>query len=212
MIPAGSTNGPPGSPRTVRVVLRDGRVALVAPLEPSDRERYLAGLEHASPDSLFKRFLSPVVRLTESELRYLLEVDHRDHEALLAIDEDGGDAVGVGRFVRLDEGSDTAEAAVIVVDDWQGVGLGRALSVVLAQRARELGIARFEATLLLSNRAMLSLLESLGPVRTVGREGSTVVVTVELPDAGIGDHMEGVLRVAAGGGVEVVTDTSEIVQ
>jgi GNAT superfamily N-acetyltransferase len=118
--------------------------------------------------------------------------------------------VGVARFVRLEDGSETAEAAVIVVDPWQGVGLGRALSVMLAERARELGISRFEATLLVDNRAMMSLLESLGPVRTVGREGTAAVVEVDLPDTGIGDHMEGVLRVAAGGGVEVVTDTSEL--
>ncbi len=92
---------------------------------------------------------------------------------------------------------------MIVVDPWQGVGLGKALSVMLAERARELGIARFEATLLLENKAMMSLLESLGPVRTVGREGAAAVVDVDLPETGIGDHMDGVLRVAAGGGVEV---------
>ena len=91
-----------------------------------------------------------------------------------------------------------------MVDPWQGAGLGKALSVMLAERARELGIARFEATLLMENRAMMGLLESLGPVRTVGREGSAVVVTLELPEAGIGEHMAGVLRVAATGDVEVV--------
>jgi len=185
-------------------------VALVAPLEASDRERYLAGLERVSPDSLFKRFLAPIARLTESQLRYLLEVDHSDHEALLAVDEDGGEAVGVARFVRLSERPESAEAAVIVIDSWQGVGLGRALSLMLAERARELGLARFEATLLVENRAMMSLLRSLGPVRTVGREGAAVVVTVELPDTGIGEHMAGVLRVAAGGGVEVAPETAEL--
>ena len=39
------------------------------------------GLEHASADSLFRRFMAPIVRLSESQLRYLLDVDHRDHEA-----------------------------------------------------------------------------------------------------------------------------------
>ncbi len=125
--------------------------------------------------------MAPIVRLSESQIRYLTDVDHTDHEALMAIDEESGVAVGVARFVRLGEGSDVAEAAVIVVDPWQGAGLGKALSVMLAERARELGIARFEATLLMENRAMMGLLESLGPVRTVGREGSAVVVTLELP-------------------------------
>lgn len=192
------------------MVLSDRRVALVAPLEPTDRERYLAGLERASPDSLFKRFLAPVARLTESQLRYFLSVDHRDHEALLAVDESSGEAVGVARFVRLGEGSDVAEAAVIVVDPWQGVGLGKSLSGLLAGRARELGIARFEATLLLENKAMMGLLRSLGPVRTVGREGAAAVVTVDLPGAGIGEQMAGVLRAAATGEVEAALPTAEL--
>ena len=64
------------------MTLRDGRVALVAPLHPDDRERYLDGTARMSEESLYKRFMTPVARLTESQLRYLLEVDHRDHEAL----------------------------------------------------------------------------------------------------------------------------------
>lgn len=79
----------PGAVRTTRVVLRDGRVALIGPLQPTDRERYLSGLERASEDSIFKRFMTPIVRLSEAQIRYLTDVDHRDHEALLAIDEEG---------------------------------------------------------------------------------------------------------------------------
>ena len=183
---------------------------IVGPLEPTDRERYLAGLEEASADSLFKRFMAPIVRLSESQIRYLTDVDHTDHEALMAIDEESGVAVGVARFVRLGEGSDTAESAVIVVDPWQGAGLGKALSVMLSERARELGITRFEATLLMENKAMMALLRSLGPVRTVGREGAAVVVTLEVPETGIGDGMAGVLRVAATGNVEVMPETAEL--
>jgi GNAT superfamily N-acetyltransferase len=184
--------------------MRDGRAALVSPLEPGDRERYLAGLGQASSESLFRRFMAPVARLSEAQLRYLLEVDHRDHEALLAIDEDGGEAVAVARFVRLQGRPTVAEAAVIVVDSWQGCGLGKGLSAILAERAREVGITTFESTLLLENRAMMGLLSSFGPVRTVGREGAAAIVEVELPDTGIGEHMAGVLRVAASGAVEPV--------
>jgi len=185
-------------------------VALVAPLQAGDRERYLAGLSHASAASLFKRFMTPVARLSESQLRYLLEVDHRDHEALLAIDEEDGNAVAVARFVRLEGRDDVAESAVIVVDSWQGHGLGKALSTILAARAREVGIACFESTLLLENTAMMSLLQSFGPVRTLGREGAAVVVEVDLPDTGIGDHMAGVLRVAASGAVEPVLPPEDV--
>ena len=194
-----------GAPSTQRIQLRDGRAALVAPLHSDDRDRYLAGVQKISAESLYKRFMSPVVRLGESQLRYLLEVDHRDHEALLAVDEESGEAIAVGRFVRSTESAEVAEAAVIVVDEWQGMGLGKALCRLLAERARELGIARFEALLLVENEAMMTLLESLGPVRTVSSDGGTIAVEVELPPAGIGEHMTGILRAVAEGGFELAT-------
>ena len=40
---------------------------------------------------------------------------------------------------------------MIVVDALAAAGLGTALCVLLAERARELGIARFQATLLSEN-------------------------------------------------------------
>jgi hypothetical protein len=39
----------------------------------------------------------------------------------------------------------------------------------------------------------------------VSRDAGTIEVAVDIPDAGIGDHMAGVLRVAAGGTVELAT-------
>ena len=171
----------PGAPTTTRIELRDDRVALIAQLGPADRERYLTGMQRAGPEALYKRFMTPVSRLTESQFRYLLEIDHRDHEALMVVDEDSGEAVAVGRFVRLTPASPVAEVAVLVIDDWQGIGLGKALCHLLADRAVELGIERFEATVLMDNRPMLALLESIGSPRTVGRDGASVMLEVTLP-------------------------------
>jgi hypothetical protein len=100
-----------------------------------------------------------------------------------------------------------------VVDDWQGCGLGKAMCRLLAERARQVGVRTFEAYLLTSNKAMMSLLESLGPVRTLSEEAGTLAVEVRLPDEGIGEHMTGVLRAVAAGNFELVTpaDGSETV-
>jgi RimJ/RimL family protein N-acetyltransferase len=159
------------------VTLRDGRVALVGPLHPDDRVRYLSGVSRMSSESLYLRFMAPVARLTESQLRYLLEIDHRDHEALLAVDEESGEAVGVARFVRLGNPL-VAEAAIIVIDDWQGSGLGRAMLRELGRRAHEAGIERFQVSVLSENRAMWAILGSLGPYEVVRREGASVVAEV----------------------------------
>ena len=98
-----------------------------------------------------------------------------------------------------------AEAAVTVIDDWQGRGLGTALCELLAERAREEGVDTFTALLLATNDQMQDVLASLGPAKVMSREAGTIVVEVEIPETGIGEHMAGVLRVVAGGTVELAT-------
>ena len=49
--------------------------------------------------------MTAVSELSESQLAYLTEVDHHDHEALVAADAGTGEAIGVGRFVRLEDGT-----------------------------------------------------------------------------------------------------------
>ena len=87
------------------VSLRDGSTVPVRPIEPSDSDRLRRGFERLSDESRYRRFLSPVAQLSESQLRYLTDVDHRDHEALIAIAPESDDAVAVARFVRTSAAS-----------------------------------------------------------------------------------------------------------
>jgi RimJ/RimL family protein N-acetyltransferase len=184
--------------------LRDGSEAVVRPIRADDKEGLAEALAGMSERSRYQRFLAPVTEFSASQLRYLTEVDHHAHEALVALDPASRAGVGVGRFVRLEDAR-SAEAAVAVVDEWQGRGLGTALCALIADRAREEGIERFTAVLLAQNRQMLDLFSALGHVREVSRQASTVEIEVELPEQGIGEHMAEVLRVAAGGAVELAT-------
>ena len=102
----------------------------------------------------------------------------------------------MARFVREDD-PDAAEAAVTVVDDWQGRGLGTSLLELLTDRAREEGIRRFTATLLAENREMLDLFETVGPVEVVDRSAGTIEVVAELPEEGAGIDLREALRAAA---------------
>jgi GNAT superfamily N-acetyltransferase len=186
----------PGAADAVEVELRDGSRVRVRPIEPGDRERLVGGFERLSDRSRYRRFLAATPRLTSTLLTYLTDVDHHDHEALLALDETAGGAVGVGRFVREDD-PEAAEAAITVVDDWQGRGLGTKLLELLSDRAREEGIGRFTATLLAENREMLDLFEAIGPVEVVDRSSGTIEIVAELPAEGAGTDLMEALRVAA---------------
>ena len=182
-----------------RVLLLGGLVVRVRAIEPNDKELLLDGFERLSPESRYRRFLSPMPKLSRRALRYLTEVDHHDHEALVALDDNGA-AIGVARFVRSQDDPQIAEAAVTVVDDWQGRGLGTVLLALLAERARDEGVRCFTAQVLATNSEMLDVLGGLGSVRTLDREQGVVAVAVDLPSAGIRGPLRGLLRWSARGG------------
>ena len=73
---------------------------------------------------------------------------------------DPGCLAGEARYVPI--GAGTAELALTVTDGYQGAGLGRLLLEALVQRAREEGLKRLRATVLLSNKPMLRLLQRYG--------------------------------------------------
>src|ERR1700704_1191416 len=86
----------------------------IRPIEPDDKEALASGFDRLSERSRYRRFLSPRGPLTAAELRYFTEVDHRNHEALVAVDRDTGEGVGVARFVRSPDDDKVAEMAVAV--------------------------------------------------------------------------------------------------
>jgi len=159
------------------VTLGDGARIRIRSIEPGDRRTLEAGFERLGAESRYRRFFAPVSRLSEAQLTYLTDVDHHNHEALIALEEESGDGVGVARFVRI--GGDVAEAAVVVVDDWQHRGVGAVLLDALADRAREEGIHTFAATVLASNTTAIAALSRLGVTET-SRSGSEVDLSIAL--------------------------------
>ena len=180
-----------------RLRLLDGTDLEVRPIRPDDAGELRAAFERLGRESRYTRFLAPVGRLTDRQLRYLTDVDHHDHEALVA--SVGGMGVGVARFVRLPDDERAAEFAVTVADDWQGRGVGTALLTLLADRAREEGVDRFRGLMLARNQPVQDLVGLFGTPRVLARGAGTIEVEVDLPPAGAGDHLERMLRAAARG-------------
>jgi RimJ/RimL family protein N-acetyltransferase len=134
----------------------------IRPIRPDDRRRLERSRDRFSDETMRRRFLSPKPRLTSTELRYLTEVDGEDHYAVVATPVDDLDAiVAVARFVRAVDDPATAEAAIIVADEYQGRGLGKRLAVQLADAGRDRGVERFRASMLSDNRAALALMRTL---------------------------------------------------
>jgi GNAT superfamily N-acetyltransferase len=184
------------------VELSDGCVLEIRPLRADDKAGLAAGFERLSALSRYRRFLSPTEHLSPKQLAYLTEVDHRDHEALVAIEPSSRDGVGVARYVRSGEDPEEAEFAVAVADDWQRRGLGTLLLRHLAARAREEGITRFTGLVLGSNEPVRHLLEALGDVRQRNVHDGTVEVWLQIPDRPLSEEqgrLAGWMRAAATG-------------
>ena len=116
--------------------------------------------------------MTPVSSLTESQLDYLTKLDFVDHVAWHAVRTDRPEkGLGVARYVRTKEDPSVAEAAVTVVDEYQGKGLGTLLLALLATVARAAGIATFRAYVLQHNARMRSLLDQLGARTTLDSPG-----------------------------------------
>ncbi|ADB49519.1 GNAT family N-acetyltransferase [Conexibacter woesei] len=139
--------------------LHNGLAITVRPIRPDDKQRLARGHELMSPETQRLRYLMPKPRLTAAELRYLTEVDDRDHVALVAVADELPDAtLGVGRFIRRRDRPDTAEFAIVIADEFQGLGLGSEIAEQLADAAVERGIRHFSATVLHENTAVRAVL------------------------------------------------------
>jgi hypothetical protein len=133
--------------------LPDGALILIRPIRADDKRFLEDGLRQLSDESVHRRFLSPKRSFSRTELRYLTEVDGRDHVALVA--EYPGEPVrrliAVGRFVRHTDSPDAAEAAIV----------GSLFAERLAARARRLGIKQFTATMASDNVPAHKLMERM---------------------------------------------------
>jgi GNAT superfamily N-acetyltransferase len=179
------------------IKLRDGSRIRIRQGHRADRELLLRGFERLSDESRYRRFLTTISQLSGEMVRYLTEIDHHDHEAMIALDERSGEGIGVARYVRNRERPDTAEVAVTVVDEWQGRGVGTLLLEVICGRAREEGIKTFTALMLATNQEMMDVFRGLGPVRIVDQDTGTVEIEMPIPTIGVPPALKKLLQVSA---------------
>jgi GNAT superfamily N-acetyltransferase len=189
--------------RTTEVTLRDGTPVRLRPIVPEDKALLVEGFRRLSAESRYRRFMAPIEELTADQLRFLTEIDYVDHFAWLALDLDaaGHPGVGVSRYVRIPEEPEVVEAAVTVVDDYQGRGVGTLLLEALGAVALENGITRFRGYALEDNRPILDVLEAMGATTAHDSPGM-LRIDVDLParmEEMRGSPLREVLRMVARG-------------
>jgi RimJ/RimL family protein N-acetyltransferase len=160
---------------------------VIRPIDAGDHERLRNSHERLSPETRYRRFLAVKPHLTSADVRYLVDIDGRNHVALVATlpEAAGAPIVGVARFIRIPEEPEVAEVAIVINDAFQHRGVGTELLARLAEEAVARDVRRFRAMMLADNLAVHRLFESLsdGPVDR-RRLGEISEMEFPLPGAG----------------------------
>lgn len=181
----------PDRPR-LNVTLSDGTVAVLSPLESSDRQWLSEGFDELSAGSRYARFGMGIAELRDSELDYLADVDQRLHVAWGAIVN--GEGAGVGRYISVPD-SHCPDVAITVVDRYQGHGLGKCLLRSLVAVARVDGIEHLCFEIAPDNVRVQRMLSQFGTTLSIG-DGvvSGQLAIDEIPPSPIEDDVVAVLE------------------
>jgi acetate---CoA ligase (ADP-forming) len=144
------------------VILRDGRTLRLRAPQRADRDALVAFLEALSPASMSARYHA-AVRPRAGLVDPYLDVDCVDRGALIGTLGDAGHerVVGLASYDRLRDPA-SAEVAVAVADQLQGVGIGTRLLEQLAARAGATGIERLVFEIQHGNTRMLAVVAGAG--------------------------------------------------
>ena len=149
----------------------------LARLEQTDGRQLRRFFFRLSPETIYRRFHSPIVRPEQAQPARLLDLDHHDREAVVAVVDD--EIVGVARYARR-PGAAAAEVAVVVADGWQRQGLATRMLGTLGELAVESGVRQFTLNMQSDNTAVLRLARRLYPEARLSHSQGTREAVVPL--------------------------------
>lgn len=147
---------------TSTVMLRDGSEVTIRPIQPADAPLLQDLLTRLSPESIYKRFMAYIKRLSDKQAERFANVNYETEMAFVATNADG-QVIGVARYMTPTPPEvGAAEAAVVVEDAYQGNYLGTYLLRHLVQYALEHGIGVFTAAIHPSNEKIVRFIRRSG--------------------------------------------------
>ena len=165
------------------VELRDRTRVHLRPIVPEDEPLLHEAVAAMSERTVYFRFFSPIKRMSDALAHRLAVVDYHDRFALVATTHKPSSKeriVGVARYDRA-RGTDVAEVAVAVIDEFQRRGMGSILLAELARVARRNDIKTFQLIVLPENRQMLALLLDMGWIHQAKLVGGVYEISFDLP-------------------------------
>ena len=152
---------------------------LIRRARPEDVALYRDLLGDVSAEDLRLRYFARIGELSAAEVDKLAHLDYRHEMAIIAVDEDTGQMLGLVRLKdELDER--TAEFAILIRSRLKGHGLGWLLMRRVIAYAKEKGLQRVYGDVLVENTTMLQMCAELGfHAQDMGSHMRRVVLDLE---------------------------------
>ncbi|MFN3652771.1 MAG: GNAT family N-acetyltransferase [Armatimonadota bacterium] len=157
--------------RTVR--LRGGEAIRLRPARPTDEPLLKELFYDSSEETLYHRYFRLIRTAPHAMLQQVVNPDYETEMAVVATDQidDRERLLAVGRYV-VDPATRLADVAFMVLDPFQGKGIGTELLRYLMEIAKTAGLQGFTADVLADNLRMLHVFHKSGrPLRTTLAEG-----------------------------------------
>ncbi|MBR7889293.1 GNAT family N-acetyltransferase [Marinomonas sp. A79] len=162
--------------------LKNGDIATVRPVLPRDSGILADFVRSMSHETRYFRFISNIEELTPRMLSSMSHIDYDREMALLAIinKDDENLLIGTARYVdNFDDQS--CEFAVVLGDEYQGMGLASYLMRQLFLVAADKGIKVMKGVVLAENKHMIDFCKHLGfSIKRDEDDFGQVIATIKL--------------------------------
>jgi acetyltransferase len=148
---------------TTLALTKTGRPIYIRPLRPSDEPLIEELFKSLSPRSIFFRFLRYWKSVPPEVIAYFTKIDCELNVAMVAFEKREPEDLILGLCGILRKpGSVRGEFAVVVRDEWQGIGVGAELAAASLPAARDLGMKELWGIISPENTTMIAMASKLG--------------------------------------------------
>ena len=147
---------------TTTMLLHDGTKVKYRPIHPTDMTKMRDLLYKLSEGTAYYRFGWNIKKFSQKQIQNFVYVDHRKEVVIVGTVPGAAEEeiIALSGYY-LDEKTNRAEVALVVLDEWQNKGIGTFMLKYLAQIARKNGIRGFTAEIHVTNRKMQTVMHKL---------------------------------------------------
>ena len=161
--------------------LRNRKQVALRPIKPEDEKLIYELFQSLSEETMRFRFFQIIKEMSHETLTRYCNIDYNRELAIIAeLEEDKKRRIiGVARLI-LQPGRKSGEFAVVVGDDWQGLGLGSKLVDYMVEISRGKGLKSISGDVMSGNRKMLRLCAKKGfQMEPVDEETTKATLSLE---------------------------------